>query len=52
MDLFIETILNSGNDQKEKINQSNSLKEEAVRHPLVADAIEIFKGNVINVKLL
>ncbi len=52
MDLVMETIINSENNHKNKINQSNSLKEEAVRHPLVADAIEIFNGNVVDVKLL
>ncbi len=52
MDLVMEIIINSENDHKNKINQSNSFKEEAVRHPLVADAIEIFNGNIVDVKLL
>jgi len=52
MDLVMEIVINSENDHKNKFNQSNSLKEEAVRHPLVADAIEIFNGNVVDVKLL
>jgi DNA polymerase-3 subunit gamma/tau len=52
MNLVMETTINRENDHKNKINQSNSLKEEAVRHPLVADAIEIFNGNVVDVKLL
>jgi len=52
MDLVMEIIINSENAPQKKINQSNSLKEGAVKHPLVADAIEIFNGNVVDVKLL
>jgi len=48
----MEIIINSENAPQKKINQSNSLKEGAVKHPLVADAIEIFNGNVVDVKLL
>ncbi len=36
-------------NQKKKYNQ---LKQKAIEHPLVADAIEIFGGKLIDVKIL
>jgi DNA polymerase-3 subunit gamma/tau len=36
--------------QKKKIN--NQLKQKAISHPLVADAIDIFDGKLIDVKIL
>ncbi|MFZ5572035.1 MAG: hypothetical protein ACOZF0_16675 [Thermodesulfobacteriota bacterium] len=32
--------------------QNGQLKEEALRHPLVAQAVELFEGKVIDVKIL
>ena len=34
-----------------KKGQNNQLKQKALSHPLVADAIEIFNGKLIDVKL-
>jgi DNA polymerase-3 subunit gamma/tau len=39
----------NGRNQKKKDNQ---LKQKAISHPLVADAIEIFDGKLIDVKVL
>ena len=39
------------NYQKKK-SHDNELKKEALSHPLVADAVEIFNGKLIDVKLL
>jgi DNA polymerase-3 subunit gamma/tau len=38
-----------GHNQKKKDNQ---LKQKAISHPLVADAIEIFDGKLVDVKVL
>ena len=40
----------SGEDQKKKSNDLD-LKNNAIGHPLVADAIEIFNGQVVDVKI-
>jgi DNA polymerase-3 subunit gamma/tau len=40
-----------GNYQKKK-SRDNELKKKALSHPLVADAIEIFDGKLIDVKIL
>ena len=37
---------------KKKKNQENELKQKALRHPLVADAVEIFDGKLIDVKII
>ena len=39
------------NFQKKK-NRDNELKKKALCHPLVADAVEIFEGKLIDVKIL
>ena len=39
------------NYQKKK-SHDNELKKKALSHPLVADAIEIFDGKLIEVKIL
>jgi DNA polymerase-3 subunit gamma/tau len=33
-------------------NQNNNLKQEALSHPLVTEAIEIFNGKVVDVKIM
>jgi DNA polymerase-3 subunit gamma/tau len=40
---------NEGNQEKK--NKSNLLKQKALDHPLVADAIDIFEGKLIDVKI-
>jgi hypothetical protein len=38
-------------NSKKKSQNDNLLKQKALSHPLVADAIEIFNGKLIDVKL-
>jgi DNA polymerase-3 subunit gamma/tau len=40
---------NSTNDKKER---NNHLKKEALSHPLITDAIEIFNGKAVDVKII
>jgi DNA polymerase-3 subunit gamma/tau len=40
------------NDVNQKRDEARKLKEEALNHPLVVEALEIFKGNIIDVKLI
>ena len=49
----IELMLSSsmgGHSQKKK--KDSRLKQKAIRHPLVADAIEIFDGKLVDIKVL
>ncbi|RJP83353.1 MAG: DNA polymerase III subunit gamma/tau [Desulfobacteraceae bacterium] len=52
MGLVLDMKIDTDNDRKEKMNQERRLKDEAVQHPLVMDAIEIFNGNIVDVKVL
>jgi hypothetical protein len=52
MGLVLDMKIDTDNDQKEKMNQERRLKDEAIQHPLVMDAIEIFNGNIVDVKVL
>lgn len=48
-------VINSKTDKKDKAqkkNQADLLKQEALSHPLVSDAIDIFNGEVVEVKLV
>ena len=40
----------NGQPQKEKIHAANRLKQDLLHHPLVADAIEIFNGKLVDIK--
>jgi len=42
----------SAEDTGQKKKKDNQLKQKAISHPLVADAIDIFDGKLIDVKLL
>ena len=42
---------NAQKRQKHKVDQISRLKQEALDHPIVAEAIEIFNGQVIDVKI-
>ncbi len=52
MVLVLDMKLDTDNDQKEKSSQENRQHNEAIRHPLISNAIEIFNGNIIDVKVL
>ena len=40
----------NGQPKREKIDAANRLKKDLLRHPLVADAIEIFNGKLVDIK--
>ena len=40
------------NDARNKKSRTDRLKQEALSHPLVSDAIEIFDGKVVDIKIL
>lgn len=44
-------IVQNGRNQEQR-NRDNRLKQEALSHPLVAEAIEIFNGKVVDIKVL
>jgi len=46
------TANSSLEDKKQKKKKDKKLKQKAISHPLVADAIEIFDGKLIDVKIL
>jgi DNA polymerase-3 subunit gamma/tau len=45
-----EKIQNNENQQKK--SRDSRLKQEALSHPLITDAVEIFNGKVVDVKIL
>jgi DNA polymerase-3 subunit gamma/tau len=49
--IVLKTKIDPENEKKKK-NQNNIQKQKAMSHPLVSDAIEIFDGKLIDVKLL
>jgi DNA polymerase-3 subunit gamma/tau len=40
----------NGQPKREKIHAANRLKKDLLQHPLVADAIEIFNGKLVDIK--
>jgi len=46
------TVSKSMGGQSQKKKRDNQLKQKAISHPLVADAIEIFDGKLLDVKVL
>ena len=52
MDLIIHAQESRDTGNQKKKNSAFQLKQEAINHPLVADAIEMFNGTVVDVKLL
>jgi len=40
----------NGQPKREKIHAANRLKKDLLQHPLVADAIEIFNGRLVDIK--
>jgi DNA polymerase III subunit gamma/tau len=40
----------NGQPKREKIDAANRLKQDLLQHPLVADAIEIFNGKLVDIK--
>lgn len=52
VDLNISENKTSGQKRQNKIDRENSEKKRALRHPLVADAVELFNGKVNDVKII
>jgi DNA polymerase III subunit gamma/tau len=51
-EIILKANENNQTDYKNKIDQESRLKQEALNHPIVAEAIEIFNGQVIDVIIL
>jgi len=52
MNLTIKAGNKQNNEKNQGENQNNNLKQKALGHPLVTDAIEIFNGKVVDVKIM
>lgn len=52
MDVIITTKKIQNNESHQIKNSTGRLKQEALSHPLVADTLEIFNGNAVDVKIL
>ena len=52
MAIVITAGKDTGDDNRKKKIESNRLKTEALSHSLVADALEIFDGKVVDVKII
>jgi DNA polymerase-3 subunit gamma/tau len=52
MDVIITTKKIQNNESHPNKNNKDRLKQEALSHPLVADTLEIFNGNAVDVKIL
>ncbi len=52
MHLSIKAKPSKPDDRPQKKNNTNDLKQKAIQHPLVADAVEIFNGKVVDIKIL
>lgn len=52
MNLTIKAKNKQNSEKKQGENQNNDLKQKALSHPLVTDAIEIFNGKVVDVKII
>ena len=51
MDVVVRTKTEQENESRSKSDQASLLRKDALNHQLVADAIEIFNGKVIDVKI-
>ncbi|MBW1892971.1 MAG: DNA polymerase III subunit gamma/tau [Deltaproteobacteria bacterium] len=51
-DIMLEIKSNINDDSRKEINRASRLKEEAMNHSLVADAVEIFDGRIVDIKIL
>ncbi|UCE54260.1 MAG: DNA polymerase III subunit gamma/tau [Desulfobacterales bacterium] len=49
--IFITTKIDPSEDNQKKNTKDTHLKQKALSHPLIADAIDIFNGKLIDVKI-
>ncbi len=52
MHLNIKAKPSKPDERPLKKNKTNDLKQKAIQHPLIADAVEIFNGKVVDIKIL
>ena len=52
IDVIIRTKKKTENKHHQKNSRKVRLKQEALSHPLVTDALEIFNGKIVDVKIL
>jgi DNA polymerase-3 subunit gamma/tau len=52
MDVIITAQKIQNNENQEKKSRDSRLKQEALSQPLITDAVEIFNGKVVDVKIL
>ena len=52
MDVIVRTKKIMNTQHQRKHDRTARLRQEALSHPLVTDAIEIFNGNLVDVKIL
>ncbi|MFC1799012.1 DNA polymerase III subunit gamma/tau [Thermodesulfobacteriota bacterium] len=52
IDLTIKGKVVPDDQNREKKQRENQLKQEALSHPLVGEALEIFNGKIVDVKIL
>ena len=50
--VIIEAKRMQKQDNQDKKSKADRLKQEALSHPLVTDALEIFNGTIVDVKIL
>ena len=52
MDVMMRTKKITGTKHQRKHERTARLQQEALSHPLITDALEIFNGNIVEVKIL
>ena len=52
MEVIITAQKIQNNETQQKKSRDSRLKQEALSHPLITDAVEIFNGKVVDVKIL
>jgi DNA polymerase-3 subunit gamma/tau len=52
MEVIISAKKTQHIDNEKKIDHAGRLKQEALSHPLVTDTLDIFNGNIVDVKIL
>jgi len=52
VDLVLKTQTNNESNNQKKKEREHLLKKEALGHPMVAEALEIFNGSILDVKIL
>jgi DNA polymerase-3 subunit gamma/tau len=52
MDVIITAQKTQNNENQQKKSRDSRLKQEALSNPLITDAVEIFNGKVVDVKIL